>query len=331
MQTCDKFLSCDWGTSSFRLRLVDASNIQVLLEENSSEGIAATYALWEKTGKTDQQSRLYFYLDIIRKHIEKIGEKQNTSLSGVPLIISGMASSSIGMKNLPYGQLPFGIDGSGTKSAYFEADEGFKHPFLLISGVKSVDDVMRGEETQLIGSMAGQPDAQGEKTFIFPGTHSKHIFVRENQVTGFKTYMTGEYFELLSEKSILKVGVEAHDDFHSFNGLQSFKQGVQDAVGANLLHISFRVRTNDLFEHLSKKENFSYLSGLLIGTELQGLLPLSSAKIYLCCSSNLKPWYEAALDALGILENVHVFPAEWVSEAVVRGQYEIFNQFISKR
>ena len=325
-----KFLSCDWGTSSFRLRLVHAEKMEVLAEENTATGIAETYGRWIESGNTDPQKRVYFYLTVIQGHIRKIESAQKISLKGVPLIISGMASSSIGMANLPYQELPFATDGSEARAALYEVSENFEHPVLLISGVKSEDDVMRGEETQLIGSVVDQQSSTGESIYVFPGTHSKHIIVKERQLVSFKTYMTGEYFELLSKKSILSAGVEKNQNPENENSVQSFRKGVQDAVGANLLNASFLIRTNHLFNKLSKQENYTYLSGVLIGTELQELLPLATAQIYLCGSSHLKLWYENAFHVLGMVDRLHSFSAKWNDEAVIRGQFEIYRHFKNK-
>lgn len=327
----DKFLSCDWGTSALRLRLLDSERMVVLAEENSDTGIAATYASWIESGIDDPHERLLYYLRIIRAHVEKIESAQKFSLKGVPLIVSGMASSSIGMANLPYQELPFAIDGSNAEAAFYEESENIEHPLLLISGVKSEVDVMRGEETQLIGSVVDHKAALGESIYVFPGTHSKHIHVKERQVIGFKTYMTGEYFEILSKKSILSASLTSCQPTDNENILKSFRQGVQDAVDSNLLHASFLVRTNDLFAKLNKKENYAYLSGLLIGTELQEFLPLANVRIYLCGSSHLQLWYENAFHALEIVDNFHAFPAKWNDEAVIRGQFEIYKHFKSKR
>jgi 2-dehydro-3-deoxygalactonokinase len=325
-----KFLSCDWGTSSFRLKLVDGENLQVITEANSNIGISTTYSSWCETENPDPEGRTVFYLKVIREHIEKLERSTNSSLDGIPLIISGMASSSIGMKELPYRQLPFKIDGSDAGVEYFEVNTSFRNPVLLISGIKSKDDVLRGEETQLVGSVTEQQDVPDDSIFIFPGTHSKHITVKGNAVTGFKTYMTGEFFEVLSNKSILKGGLEKNDDFQNLTCQKSFKQGVRDAVGSNLLNAAFRARTNSLFGKLTKKENYTYLSGLLIGTELQEITHKRSVKIYLCCASNLKHWYEAAIQVLELSDKVHIFPAQWADEAIVRGQFRIYNQFINK-
>src|SRR5205085_11075608 len=119
----------------------------------------------------------------------------------------GMASSSIGMKELPYADLPFLLDGHSAYSEWINGGPVIANPILLISGVQHAGDVMRGEETQLTGvsSMTDAPD--GDMLYIFPGTHSKHITVINNRITYFSTFMTGEVFDLLVKHSILSQAV----------------------------------------------------------------------------------------------------------------------------
>jgi 2-dehydro-3-deoxygalactonokinase len=300
---------------------------EIVAVRKSDKGIAATFNSLDNRQKKDEEERLLYYLLIIQAYISEIEQEHNISLEGVPLVISGMASSSIGMAELPYRDLPFSTDGKDVGAAYFEASPGFAHPVLLISGVKSEADVMRGEETQLIGAIPDGTAAEAEGIYIFPGTHSKHIWVKDGQVTGFKTYMTGEFFNLLSEQSILKEGVEKDDALQNPDCLHRFREGVQDARGANLLHTAFLVRTNDLFGKLTKKENFHYLSGLLIGAELEALATSDNLPIHVCGDSNLGRRYETALDVLGMKDKACVFPADWVDEAVVRGQLKIYQNF----
>jgi 2-dehydro-3-deoxygalactonokinase len=342
------FLSCDWGTSSLRIRWVDLYRQRVLAEKRSGKGIRETYLLWNKTGGDDPVKRISFYTSILRECIAQIEEECQVSLAGVPVLLSGMASSSAGMMELDYAPLPFALDGVQLFSQWLDARDDFAHPVLLVSGIRSGDDVMRGEETQLIGCLGGvgvrvNPGRSGlDGLYIFPGTHSKHILVRDNTLIGFSTYMTGEFFELLSEKSLLSGSVEKNKGMEDARHLESFQRGVKDAVGANLLHAAFRVRTNTLLKGRSKKENFHYLSGLLIGTELQALgnsqvgdadsqadgeshgaeeenHGANGGKIYLCCGAELLDYYEKALAVLDLCERVHIFPADWVDMAVVRG------------
>jgi 2-dehydro-3-deoxygalactonokinase len=319
----DYFLSCDWGTTSFRLRLADTKNGKVLAEERSGQGISNSFNLWSESGRPDKE-KIPFYLNIIKFHINRIEEKIGYPLNGAKLIISGMASSSIGFIDIPYNSVPLIVDGSAIKTASIPANKNFDHDVLIISGIRTNDDVMRGEETQLIGCIDPSAIIRNE-LYVFPGTHSKHIRVKDNHITGFKTYMTGEFFELLSQKSILKSAVEREHRNESVNDLIAFKMGVKDAMLTNLLHSVFKVRTNHLFDLLTKQENFNYLSGLLIGTELKDLKASNADMINLLCGSSLEMYYRIALQELGI-SNVILFPPEWVDEATVRGHHKIGKQ-----
>lgn len=319
-------LSCDWGTSSFRLRLVDFNSLKILAESTTEKGIAAINELWKQKKNADPRERINFFLNVIEEQIRHLTIDCST-LRGIPLLVSGMASSTLGIKNLPYGEIPFQTNGKGINTHWLEKSKRLNHPVLLISGIRSENDVMRGEETQLIGIMNILNNRKGRKIFIFPGTHSKHIYVKNEQVTSFRTFMTGEFYRLLSAKSILSESVEENKDFGEKRNIGSFIQGVEQAIDSNLLNSSFWVRTNELFGELTTKENLFFLSGLIIGTELKELRQQDFGEIYLCSGSNLKTSYETALLALGIKE-VQVLPARQLDEAVIMGQYQVFRQFL---
>ena len=102
-----KIFSCDWGTSNFRLRLIDAETSEVIDEISSAEGISTVFNLWSGSG-TDRQQ---FYADILQKHIAVLAERAGQSLQNIPVIISGMASSTLGIAELNYAGLPFRSDG----------------------------------------------------------------------------------------------------------------------------------------------------------------------------------------------------------------------------
>lgn len=321
----DNFLSCDWGTSTLRLNLVNGNTGEVIWSETSDEGMANTFSLWKLTGSTDAVKRLEFYLDVLLRHIKSIELKLQKSLKGCRLFISGMASSSIGFVELSYSALPFSLSGNGIQMKNIPAHKGFEYGTTVISGVKSNDDVMRGEETQLMGFVTG-PAVINNQVFIIPGTHSKHIYINNNQITGFKTYMTGEFFELLSQKSILSNSVEKEDQIGKPEYLKAYIKGVIDSANPNLLNAAFRVRTNDLFDIYSKKQNFNYLSGLLIGAEFKELTNFYCEKIHLLCGSRLAPYYNIALHELGFSAKLQTYPADWVDGAVVRAHFKINKQ-----
>ena len=318
MQT---FISVDWGTSFLRIRLVDENEMSVLAEMTNSMGVSSTFDLWKQRGKPEDE-RLFFYQKILIEEIKKLEEKLNFHPGNLPIIISGMASANMGMRNLPYKEIPFTTDGYDLNVEIIEATNNCKHPILLISGARTDNDVMRGEETQLIGSI--DDTYKEEQLFIFPGTHSKHALVKNVTVTGFKTYMTGEFFELLTKKSILTSSLEKVDDLSDAGNLKSFEKGIEDSLNVNILNSSFRVRTNDLFKKLSKQENYCYLSGLIIGTELKELNPNTSCTIV--CNEMLHKFYKAALQKMNISKVKYVE----ADKAVIRGHCIFFNLFKTK-
>ena len=315
----NEFLSCDWGTSSLRLRLVRIPECEVMAEIVSDEGIAASYKQWQKT-TTDRRQ---YYLQTLQNHIRTLESEQSRALTGVTLIISGMASSSIGFVDVPYSTVPLHIYNGAIKTAYIEANDHFNYPVIVLSGVRTEDDVMRGEETQLIGyaKMLNRP--LENDLFIFPGTHSKHVYVLNDEIIEVKTFMTGEFFELLSRKSILSASIIASDTFDE----TGFEKGLKDSIENNLLNTAFRVRTNSLFGKLDHRQNFYYLSGLLIGSELINIASHKPDRINLVCSSHLKQPYVHALKYMGF--NTNKITSEInIDETVVYGHYKILKQHL---
>ncbi len=255
-----QFLSCDWGTSSFRLRLLDAVSKTVIATVTDCKGIADAYTNWIKAGGREEE-RIQFYQNILQQYITQL----NINVYGLPILISGMASSSIGIKDIPYADLPFDLNKGEFSIEHLPKNKQFNHDLFIISGLKTTDDAMRGEETILFGCDTTNNDGM----YIFPGTHSKHVQVKDNTAVDVKTYMTGEMFDLLANKSILSTSVTKNED----DSMEAyFKLGVQAAKEGSFLNNIFRVRTNGLFKELKPTENYHYLSGLVIGTELKELV-----------------------------------------------------------
>src|SRR5437868_2779281 len=199
-----EFISCDWGTSAFRIRLIKREPNVVAAEVRTDRGIASTYKLWQSSKHgTDKFS---FFKTILSEHVAMLEAQCGGTLDNITIVISGMASSSIGMIELPYKEIPFYVDGTGVSAHVIKASDDFRHDMIIIAGVSSANDVMRGEETKLIG--CNVESKKDEQVFIFPGTHSKHVVVKNGIATDFKTYMTGELFDLLCNNSILSASVQ---------------------------------------------------------------------------------------------------------------------------
>jgi 2-dehydro-3-deoxygalactonokinase len=317
------FFSCDWGTSAFRLRLVDAETLQVLSEIKTDHGIALAFELWKQT-KQPEEKRIAFYQTYLFIQVKKITTTFTQSFHNIPVILSGMASSTIGMLELPYKELPFQCNGGDLIVHTIQTSgENAPHKIIMISGTKSESDVMRGEETILVGCNVSNDDRQ--QLFILPGTHSKHIIVKDGLVTDFKTYMTGEFFDLLSKKSILTNSVQEGSDLKNVKSSESFAKGVTDSEHSSLLHTPFLVRTNYLFNKFTKEENYYYLSGLLIGTELRDIKEAAYQKITLAVNEVMKPFYISAFQTLGMELGGVPVEAEDAGMALIKGQIKIWN------
>jgi 2-dehydro-3-deoxygalactonokinase len=242
-----------------------------------------------------------------------------------------MASSSVGLKELPYASVPFNLDGSSAYAEWIDAKPMIDNRVLLVSGVQQADDVMRGEETQLIGitSLFHLP-GDDNMIFILPGTHSKHITVGSNAIQQFKTFMTGEVFGTLTKHTVLSHAVAIPENRQITEGdRQSFNDGVRKALTSELLNSLFSVRINQLKKYLSAEQNYYYLSGLLIGSELKYIAGNIKHKLVLCSSGQLLQLYEWAIDCAKLLEQTIIVPAEILDSAAAAGQLKILDNIKS--
>lgn len=324
----DKYiLSCDWGSTAFRLRLIEMPAQKIVGEVSSDDGVTRTFNLWKANAADKGITRKQFFIGQLKKQKDNLAAQLSMKLDGITIIVSGMASSSIGMQELPYALLPFATDGSDATVQFFEAEGNFPNPIILISGVRSEEEVMRGEETQLVGISQLLGLHQQEAILILPGTHSKHLYVKDGQLVNFKTFMTGELFGLMVSHSILKDSVDITGTTElTGSGLEAFKLGLNKATEFNILNALFTVRTNQLFNKLNKKDNACYLSGLLIGTEIKRLNKKDGIPLILCGAGNLYELYKLAMEEFGLLTRTIIISAESIHNATIAGQVIIYQK-----
>lgn len=268
-----RLIALDWGTSSLRGALIDGSGA-VLEERIEPRGILSVEgggfpALFEA-----------LFADWMRP-------------AGSFCLISGMAGSKQGWVEAPYCACPAGMAEVGRAIVDIEPGRISVVPGLndLQAGVP---DVMRGEEVQIFGAMALTGLADG--LFVLPGTHSKWATVKGGRVTGFRTFMTGEFYALLSRHSILARTLDADAPLDE----AAFLEGAALAGnGHGLLHNAFGARTLALFGRKTGGELASYLSGLLIGEELRTQSVHAAADVVLVGAPALTSRYQLALNAVG--------------------------------
>lgn len=214
---------------------------------------------------------------------------------GLRLLACGMVGSQHGWHEAPYARCP--ADAAALARQLLQVDEHLGIvPGLLDDTGRP--DVMRGEETQIVGALALHPGLADEALLVLPGTHSKWAQVQGGRVTGFATYLTGELFALLRQHSVLARLMPA--DGSSPASPEAFLRGVEAArEPGGLAAQLFGVRTLGLLRQLDAGQLPDYLSGLLIGHELLGGLRPGAPRLALVGDPALCARYARALTHLG--------------------------------
>ena len=192
-----------------------------------------------------------------------------------PRIACGMIGSRQGWVEAPYCDCPAALATLATTLALTPGGALAIVPGVACKDAAGVPDVMRGEETQILGAVAaaGRGDV-GPRLIVLPGTHSKWAIVADGWIETFATFLTGELYAVLRDHSILGRMMAPGADAGDAAAATAFDRGATrglDAAAAQggLLHDLFGARTLALFGELAPTATPAYLSGLLIGTELR--------------------------------------------------------------
>jgi 2-dehydro-3-deoxygalactonokinase len=286
----------DWGTSSLRSYLFDAHG-QVLAGKTLPWGVMRLPDLpsadrarqADSPGVNTASSNAAARLAAFELAFEAACGDWLDAHPGLPAIACGMVGSAQGWLEVPYVERPM-VDGAGgvvdaealARALGVVATRGGR-TLHIVPGVLErggLPNVMRGEETQIVGVGLSRPahpagltgDGGGRAAVLIglPGTHAKWALSAQGRIGHFDTFMTGEVFALLREHSILgrTMTPSAQSDRQAFlHGL-----GVaRAAAGSSLLATIFSVRTMGLTGQLATSQQADYLSGLLIGDELASL------------------------------------------------------------
>ena len=312
----EKFISCDWGTSNFRLRLVDSHSLKVISEFTTDLGIKKCYQLYQQQKKLSQQA---FFAEYLLAQLERL---DLNNVENSYLVASGMLSSSIGMQELEYCKLPIAFTGEDLISNWISVGKDLD--LLLISGARTNSDVMRGEEIQAIGLTDYLPK-QEKGILLLPGTHSKHIQFEDGQFIDFITYMTGELFEVIGKHTILSASLADVEWSPSFKDV--FVEGVNKGIANHQMASLFSIRGNSLIHKISSFENYYFLSGLLIGAELSHLKEKSET-VYLAVTGIQNELYQLALKSFLPADRIVCFEPHIIERALLVGQRKILEQHV---
>jgi 2-dehydro-3-deoxygalactonokinase len=212
-----------------------------------------------------------------------------------------MVGSAQGWIEVAYCSTPTGVDALAGSLAHVE--DG---PLSIVPGIVQLGerpDVMRGEETQIVGAIAVAPELSARSLLLLPGTHSKWARVRDGEVYDFTTYLTGELFGVLSAHSILgRFAREAAARPDQEVARRAFERGVLATLGsaAGMAPLLFSTRSLVLTGRLEAEASLDYLSGLLIGEELRCGLASEEVPSALIGDVALCERYVAAFELFGV-------------------------------
>jgi len=271
----------DWGSTNLRIRLLDDDGA-VIDKFESSEGLIN---LPERN-----------FNEVLEKRLAAMGAD-----AALPVVICGMAGSRQGWREVPYLEIPAGL--SDIPGAALAIDEATRPVHILpgLSQRKPSADVMRGEETQLLGLSL---DREINGVVCMPGTHSKWALMRGGRIESFSTFMTGEVFSVMSKHSLLRFSLtEVHEPWA--------RPAFTEAVASIVEHPEefgdalFSIRAEGLINDVGPEDATARLSGLCVGLELAGAKRfLDAGRVEIIASGVHDRLYRTALDMLGVTYTV---------------------------
>jgi 2-dehydro-3-deoxygalactonokinase len=278
----------DWGTTHLRLHLCRGTAV---LDKADGPGIGIVGARAEP---------------VLFEAIEPWTSKYGT----LPIWLAGMIGSRNGWREVPYASCPADVAALRGALLQFQANG---HAVAIAAGVSCINphgapDVMRGEETQILGAIATQPSlGRGRHVLALPGTHTKWALLDNGRLQTFQTSLSGELFALLQERStLLKAGSATGSEHDEREGFEAGLKRSREWANVPLSHLLFEVRSRQLIHGMSPTAASAFMSGLIIGQDVLGALPLfdqalrSTAAVPIIGAPKLAALYRAALAAHGI-------------------------------
>lgn len=276
------WIAVDWGTTNLRAFAVSSTN-KILAEAKSKDGMSSL-------GPHEFEGALL-----------KLVEPWLNNRTDIPVYTCGMVGAKQGWKETAYCPVPCAPVSDVKPVRVNTVDNRLRVHILPGLSQSEPADVMRGEETQIAGLISKHPNYTG--TVCLPGTHSKWVKVVDGHVTGFQTFMTGEIFDLISSKSVLRHSLSTRDEnFEDF--VHAARKAMHDPGG--VMRELFGIRARSLVVSDSVGSEKAHLSGMIIGQEL-GLTwrYWENTAVDIIGSANVAELYEVALSSLGVDVSMH--------------------------
>lgn len=277
-----KFIVGDWGSSNIRMFLFD--NNKLIDSKRSDKGITVIQG---------NQCELLF---------KELCSDWFTDDNNIPITLCGMVGSINGWIETPYLNCPINLKEIHKHLCTVKNQYNFDIKIIpgLCVNKQGNFNIMRGEETQLMGVVSDN----SYNICIMPGTHCKWVLLDGSTVVDFKTAMIGEMHKLFMEKSLIGAGTPLQEKNENIflKGLQcGFDEG-------NVIFKLFECRAIRVLQKIPPQYASEFLSGLLIGSELNAITNLyglnKNTKICIVGNSNLANRYMKALNHIDLTATI---------------------------
>lgn len=298
-----KLIAIDWGSTGLRLFLLGEHG-QLIATRVAPLGASALKGA-----------------DAYAATLQQLAGDWIAASDNIPVLACGMVGSQHGWQEVPYVRCPALVAELAAGLVPVVASKKTGSTLQIVPGLlcqpgELPADLMRGEETQLVGAVQLHPELADAACIVLPGTHSKWAQINAGQITTFATHMTGELYAVLRQHSVLgRLMPELMPELAGDNDDAAFLAGVTAAsqhTALGLSHQLFAVRSLGITAQLSAQGLADYLSGLLIGHELVAGLAwrsragLAQAPLILVGEPALCARYQLALTHLGSRANMEL-------------------------
>ncbi|HAS1039682.1 TPA: 2-dehydro-3-deoxygalactonokinase [Enterobacter cloacae] len=264
-----RYIAIDWGSTNLRAWLYQGE--QCLESRQSEAGVTRL------NGKSPEAVLAEM--------------TQNWRDSATPVVMAGMVGSNVGWKIAPYLPVPAPFSAIGEQLTPV-GDNIWIVPGLCVSRDDN-QNVMRGEETQLLGARTLSPSS----VYVMPGTHCKWVQADVEHIHNFRTVMTGELHHLLLNHSLLGAGLP-----EQVPSPEAFAAGLARGIASpDVLPQLFEVRASHVLGNLPREQVSEFLSGLLIGAEVASMREFVGREqaVTIVAGAALTSRYEQAFRAIG--------------------------------
>lgn len=303
------YFAMDMGTSNTRLWLCDGD--EVIYEKKSPFG--AKISLGE--------GRVKLFELLKGAILEALAASDKNESDIECLLSSGMSTSELGLLELEHIKTPCGFSKLKENVKSVSIPEIASFPFVFVPGVKStlgdgITDVMRGEETELLGILKSGK-VKLPATVVLPGTHNKIIRVSaEGEIADFSSTLSGETIDILIKNSILS-SISSHSfDLSESDALRGMIYSKKRGLSAALYQVRVMQKNGEDSDACS-----SFLYGAVLGEDAALIEKISEGgEVYVGGNSKLAE----VLCLLLVGERVHKLDGELCKTATRVGIQSIY-------